>query len=151
MAVVRKGSTTWLGAVRERSTAWVRAAARRPRHAHIAVVTVLRHECDRRALIVSRDRVLVPNDFTIELPDANHERLAEYGPVPSPELAAQVRGYAVERRYSFAGPVSVLLSALPVGEGERFRVHSRVRPVDLSVAREALDPARTPGAQKRSP
>ena len=112
----------------ERWTATAWSTVRRPRQRPIEVVSVLRRECDLNALILGRDRVLVPNHFTIELPWANHRRLAEHGSILGPELAALVRGYAAERHYSFTGPVSVHLSELPRDSGVRYRVHSRIAP-----------------------
>ncbi|MFG3253192.1 DUF3662 domain-containing protein [Streptomyces sp. NPDC048172] len=112
----------------ERWAATVWSAVRRPRNRPIEVVSVLRRECDLNALILGRGRVLVPNHFTIELPYASHRRLAEHGPALGPELAAQVRGYAAEQRYSFTGPVSVQLSPLPGDSEARYRVSSRIAP-----------------------
>ncbi|MFG2794671.1 hypothetical protein [Streptomyces sp. NPDC048419] len=47
-----------------------------------------------------------------------------------PVLVNQVRRYADERGYTFAGPVVVDLRPAPGDATLRFRVHSRIAPVD---------------------
>lgn len=93
------------------------------------VVGILRRECDDRALILDRRRTLVPNAFVIELPLASHDRLAEDGERVSGHLAAQIRRHAAEQGYTFAGPVTVRLAQTDDAGVGRFRVRSRVVPL----------------------
>lgn len=92
------------------------------------VVAVLRKECDDNAMIVARGRTLVPNLFTIELPHEAHRQLDAHTDELAPQLAAQVRRHAAERRYTFAGPVTVRLHPAGDPEGCRYRVRSHVEP-----------------------
>lgn len=123
---------------------WAAVYRRRPRP--IEVVTVLRRECDNNALIVGRGCTLVPNHFTIELPAESHRQLDPHSCRLAPDLAAQIRRYAAEQRYSFAGPVTVRLHPGDEPEHRRYRVSSRVAPSpagsqagdDLTVALPAV-------------
>ena len=110
------------------SAAWARI--RRPRRKPVEVVTVLYKECDENAMILGPGRILVPNHFTIELPYDAHQRLAAHSRELTPQLAALIRSYAAERRYTFAGPVRVRLEAPRRAEHpiDRYRVHSHVAP-----------------------
>ncbi|MDJ1137351.1 DUF3662 domain-containing protein [Streptomyces iconiensis] len=110
----------------ERWAANVWTFVRGPRHKPMEVVAVLRKECDDNAMIVGHGRTLVPNLFTIELPHETHRRLDVHSAELAPQLAAQVRRHAAERRYTFAGPVTVRLH--PAGDpgGSRYRVRSHV-------------------------
>jgi hypothetical protein len=110
------------------SAAW--ALVRRPRSKPAEIVTVLYKECDENAMILGHGRTLVPNHFAIELPQDVHERLDAHSGELGPQLAALVRGYAAERRYTFAGPVTVRLEAPRSAEHPvtRYRVHSHVAP-----------------------
>ncbi len=91
----------------------------------VELAEALTHECDERKARSSR-RTLVPNEFVIELSDADYERLAPYRQALGDELAQLVREHAEVQRYTFVGPVSVALqqnSALSVG---RYEVRSDV-------------------------
>ena len=112
----------------ERWTSAVWCSVRKPRHKPAEVVAVLRRECDDNALIVARGRTLVPNHFTIELPHDSHRQLAEHSRELLPDLTAQIRRHAAEKRYSFAGPVEIRLDTRPECERTRYRVHSRIAP-----------------------
>ncbi|MEU9918355.1 FhaA domain-containing protein [Streptomyces sp. NPDC051001] len=58
---------------------------------HADVVRTLYRECDDRALILDRRRVLVPNAFVIELPPQSHQQLAGTSRQLGAHLSSHVR------------------------------------------------------------
>ncbi|MFC7307269.1 FhaA domain-containing protein [Streptomyces monticola] len=99
-----------------------------PRHRQAEVVAILRRRCDDTALILDRERVLVPNAFVIELPPAVHEQLTAEERQLRRQLSVQLRRHAAERGYVFAGPVAVDLRPSREKAVGRFRIHSRIAP-----------------------
>ncbi|MFE0104848.1 DUF3662 domain-containing protein [Streptomyces sp. NPDC059009] len=93
------------------------------------VVAKLRTECDDRALILDRQRTLVPNAFVVQLPPDAHQQLISCSGQLGRHLAIQVRKHAAERGYTFAGPVVVHLTGTPGAHVGRFRIHSRIAPL----------------------
>ncbi|MGP3988835.1 DUF3662 domain-containing protein [Streptomyces sp. 3N207] len=95
----------------------------------VEVLGVLRRECDAKAVIVGRDRTVVPNAYELELPAESYARLAGEAGAVGERLASEVRRHAAERHFSFAGPVAVRLR--PPRDGQdlhRYRVHSSITP-----------------------
>ncbi|WP_328766371.1 DUF3662 domain-containing protein [Streptomyces sp. NBC_00286] len=96
------------------------------------LVRTLHQECDDRALILDRQRILVPNVFVIELPPESHRQLADSrGPLDN-YLSNHVRRHAAEQGYSFAGPVAVRLTEVEGNKVGRFRVRSCIAPTGAS-------------------
>jgi len=92
----------------------------------VEIAGALQREADDKKTVVGRDKVLVPNDYVVELGDHDFDRLAEWAKPLGDELAAMVREHAAERGYSFVGPVTVdfeQMSDLATGV---FRVRSGV-------------------------
>jgi hypothetical protein len=90
----------------------------------IELAAALKREIDNTARILSRDRRLVPNHFTIELGPDDFERLDAYGRTLNHELANELRDHADIQRYTFSGPIDIVLvqqDELPTG---KFRVVS---------------------------
>lgn len=90
----------------------------------VELAAALKRELDNTARILSRDRRLVPNHFVLELGPADYERLSAYGNTLTEELVRELRDHADIQRYTFSGPVEVLLTQeddLPTG---KFRVRS---------------------------
>ena len=90
----------------------------------IELAAALKREIDNTARILSRDRRLVPNHFTIELGPSDFERLDAYGQTLNHELANELRDHADIQRYTFSGPIEIALTQqddLPTG---KFRVVS---------------------------
>jgi hypothetical protein len=83
---------------------------------------------DRRA--TAGNRMLVPNDFTVELASTDFAKLAPYAAPLCDELGQMVREHAVEQRYTFVGPVRVRLAEEPALRVGLFRVRSEVATVD---------------------
>jgi len=73
----------------------------------VEVSAALRRELDTKAAIVSRDRILVPNEFTVRVSPEDHERLAALGKGLITELVELLQRHARAQRYSFAGGIRV--------------------------------------------
>jgi hypothetical protein len=84
----------------------------------LEVTAALRRELDTRASVVARDRILVPNRFTVRLSSLDHERMTQLGPALVDEFTQLVQQHAAAQHYSFAGGLSIHLVADPsVTEG----------------------------------
>lgn len=104
----------------------------------VEIAAALQREVDNSAHVLSRDRKLVPNDFTVELSTSDHERLTPFGGTLVEELGTLVEDHVREQRYTLAGPVKISFVNSPeLGTG-RFRVRSKtnatVTPADAKAA-----------------
>jgi len=110
----------------------------------VELAAALQREVDNSAQILSRNRRLVPNSFTIELSPVDFERLQPYSHTLTEELVEMLREHADEQHYVFAGPV-----AIEFGQEEdlvtgRFRVRSHaIAQVVPSAASASASSART--------
>ena len=75
----------------------------------VEIASALRSELDKKAAIVSRDRILTPNAFTVHLSTADDERMRTLGGTLGEELDTLVQAHAKAQGYTFAGPVSITL------------------------------------------
>lgn len=90
----------------------------------IEISSRLQRELDAEAKLLSRDKKLVPNDFTVFLSTHDYERLVPFSKTMNSEIIPDLRQYAAERHFVFNGPISIgydLDESLPVG---RFNVTS---------------------------
>ncbi|HNV11851.1 MAG TPA: DUF3662 and FHA domain-containing protein [Propionibacteriaceae bacterium] len=90
----------------------------------VEIAARLQRELDSEAKLLSREKRLVPNDFTIGLSVHDFERLYPYSRTLNAEITAELREHAAERQYVFNGPISITYErdeALPTG---RFTVAS---------------------------
>lgn len=115
----------------------------------VEIAARLQRELDAEAKLMSRDKRLVPNDFTVELSPHDHDKLAPYASTLTRELADELRSHAGDRGYVFSGPIRIDLALderLPTG---RFTVSSEaVAGVEVPDA-PAGRPARTPQPEPR--
>jgi hypothetical protein len=114
----------------------------------VEIAGALARECDDRKAI-GPARVLVPNQFIVELADSDYGRLEPYSQPLSDELALMVREHADQQHYTFVGPVRVTLerdSDLTVGT---FRIRSGVRAE--TERDDATTPAPVPTPAPRLP
>lgn len=94
----------------------------------IEIIAALKREMDSHAVVVQRDRILAPHNYTVGLSAADHEKLSVHGTVLTSELVDAVRAYATRQRYTFAAPVTVsLVAASDINAGV------------IKVASQALD------------
>jgi hypothetical protein len=77
----------------------------------VEITSALRRELDTKAVVVARDRILVPNKFTVRLSRADYDRMSELGDSLIDELVQLVQRHAAAQHYSFAGGLSVKLKA----------------------------------------
>ncbi|MFZ4894335.1 FhaA domain-containing protein [Plantibacter sp. Mn2098] len=75
----------------------------------VEITSALRRELDTKAAVVSRDRILVPNTFTVRMSPNDHDRMSNIGPALIDELTSLVQKYAASQGYSFPGPLSISL------------------------------------------
>lgn len=75
----------------------------------VEITSALKREIDTKAAVVSRDRVLVPNNFTVRMSPADHERMAALGPALIDELVDLVQKHAASQHFQFAGGISIAL------------------------------------------
>jgi hypothetical protein len=90
----------------------------------VEITARIQRELDSEAKLLTRDRKLVPNEFTIGLSSHDYDRLTPYSKTLNSEIAPQILSYAADKGYIFNGPVAieyVLEESLPIG---RFSVAS---------------------------
>ena len=75
----------------------------------LEITAALRRELDTKAAVVSRDRILVPNRFTVRLAPGDYERMTNLGPALIDEFTQLVQQHAAAQHYSFAGGISIAL------------------------------------------
>lgn len=91
----------------------------------IELGSALKNELDTHTQIVSSDRILVPNEFTILLAPEDFKRLSELGPTLTDDLIDIVQEHAMRQGYQFIGGIDVQLKndeRLPTGDS---RIESR--------------------------
>ena len=116
----------------------------------VEIAAALQREVDNSAHILSRERMLVPNDFTVELSPPTtsaSRRSATRCPTSSPSWS---RSTSSEQRYTLAGPLEHRLRARrgDLGTG-RFRVRSRTNASVTPVAGQRDDRHRDPLVRRR--
>ena len=84
----------------------------------IEITSALRQELDVTAAVVARDRILVPNRFTVRLSTDDYAKMSAIGPTLVDELSRLVQQHAAAQHYQFSGGISIVLTedpALPQG------------------------------------
>jgi Protein of unknown function (DUF3662)/Inner membrane component of T3SS, cytoplasmic domain len=97
----------------------------------VEVAGALQRETDDRKTVVGQGKVLVPNDFVVELGAHDFQRLNPWAQQLGDELAAMVKEHAGEQGYSFVGPVKVVLEQMDDVDTGTFRVRSGVLAGDV--------------------
>ena len=90
----------------------------------VEIAAALQREVDNSAHILSRDRRLVPNEFTVELSQSDYDRLIPFGGTLATELAMMVDEHVKEQRYTPAGPLKINFKQAGELTTGRFRVRS---------------------------
>jgi hypothetical protein len=106
----------------------------------VEIAAALEREALDKKAIVGAGRVLVPNEYVVELGEADYARLSPYAKQLGVELATMVQESAAEQQWSFLGEVAVTLEEVPALETGIFHVRSNV--VD--------DPSERGGMQHRA-
>ena len=90
----------------------------------VEIAATLQREIDNSANILSRDRRLVPNDFSVELSSTDYERLTPFGGTLVNELSTLVNEHVKEQHYTLAGPIAITFHQSGELSTGRFRVRS---------------------------
>jgi pSer/pThr/pTyr-binding forkhead associated (FHA) protein len=90
----------------------------------VEIAAALQREVDNSVQVLSRDRMLAPNSFVVELSESDYERLTPFGDTLAAELGRLVEEHVSEQRYTLTGPLEIAFEQAPdLGTG-RFRVRS---------------------------
>lgn len=73
----------------------------------VELTSALRRELDTKAAIVTRERILAPNRFTLRMSAADYKHMQSIGPTLTDELIEYVQQHATKQGYQFAGGISV--------------------------------------------
>ncbi len=112
----------------------------------VEVAAALQREAEDKKMIVGQGRLLVPNDFVVELGQSDAQRLEEYDAPLRRELAAMVAEHAQEQGWSFVGPVQVRFERTESLDTGVFRVRSAVaQPAPAASPAPPAAPARSTG------
>ncbi len=113
----------------------------------VEITARLQKELDSQASLLSRERRLVPNAFTVRLSNHDFDRLTPYTKTINTEVIPQLREYAANAGYVFNGPITIeytLDEGLPTG---RFIVESHA----VAAASASPEAAVTDTAASRAP
>ncbi|MEO8907294.1 MAG: DUF3662 and FHA domain-containing protein [Microbacteriaceae bacterium] len=75
----------------------------------VELTSALRRELDTKAAVVTRDRILAPNKFTLRMAPSDYTRMRSIGPTLTDELTQFVQQHASTQHYQFAGGISITL------------------------------------------
>ena len=81
----------------------------------LEIAAALRRELDTKAAIVSRDRILVPNELRVRLAPADFARMDALGESLIDELTQLVQQHSTAQRYTFPGGIRITLMSDPAG------------------------------------
>ena len=100
----------------------------------VEIASALQREMDDRAAVVSRGRTVVPNVFTVDLSEADSERLMTYDEPLRGELVDVLREYAEERLEESPRPPGMTLAAWYERHRDELVSHPTDRANALAVA-----------------
>lgn len=75
----------------------------------VEITAALRRELDTHAHPVARDRILVPNRFTVRMSEGDHIAMTALGDSLTDELTGLLTQYAQEQGYSMVAPPEIAL------------------------------------------
>jgi len=79
----------------------------------LEISAALRRELDTKAAVVSRDRILVPNELQVSLSPADHARMHALGESLVDELTHLLQQHATAQRYVFPGGIRIRFASDP--------------------------------------
>ena len=77
----------------------------------VEITSALKRELDTKAAVMSRDRILAPNQFVVRMSPTDHDRMSSMGPALIDELTSLVQKHANHQGYAFAGAISIRLKS----------------------------------------
>ena len=90
----------------------------------VEIAAALQREVDNSTHVLSRDRLLAPNVFVVELSAQDYGRLAQFQDTLTAELSRLVEEHVTEQRYTLTGPLDITFAEVPdLGTGQ-FQVTS---------------------------
>ncbi len=104
----------------------------------VEIAAALQREVDNSAHILSRERMLVPNDFTVELSPPDFDRLNPFSSTLSDELSTLVQEHVAEQRYTMPGALTISFTKSGDLSTGRFRVRSRTNASVTPVAGQRM-------------
>ena len=104
----------------------------------VEIAAALQREVDNSAHILSRERMLVPNVFTVELSPPDFERLNPFSTTLADELSTLVKEHVDEQRYTMAGPLEISFTKTGELSTGRFRVRSKTNASVTPVAGQRM-------------
>jgi hypothetical protein len=104
----------------------------------VEIAAALQREVDNSAHILSRERMLVPNDFTVELSPSDFERLNPFSTTLTEELSTLVHEHVSEQRYTMAGELHITFTRAGDLSTGRFRVRSKTTASVTPVAGQRM-------------
>jgi hypothetical protein len=104
----------------------------------VEIAAALQREVDNSAHILSRERMLVPNDFTVELSPSDFERLNPFSSTLSEELSTLVTEHVSEQRYTMPGALAISFTKAGDLSTGRFRVRSKTTASVTPVAGQRM-------------
>lgn len=104
----------------------------------VEIAAALQREVDNSAHILSRERMLVPNDFTVELSPSDFDRLNPFSSTLSDELSTLVKEHVAEQRYTMTGALEISFKKAGDLSTGRFRVRSRTNAAVTPVAGQRM-------------
>ena len=84
----------------------------------VEITARLQRELDAEAKLMSRDKRLVPNSFSVHLAQSDHDKLVLLYKTLNTEISSELKRHAQEMGYVFSGPIKIafeLDSGLPTG------------------------------------
>ncbi len=91
----------------------------------VEIASAIRRVMDERAAAVTRERTVVPNDFTVSLSEADLAQVQTWGEdALAEEMVTTATEHATRQRYTFVGPVTVVFELEPELSQGRFTVRS---------------------------
>lgn len=84
----------------------------------VEIAAALKNEADTRAQVISRERILIPNSYTVSLSPEDFARLNATNGSLRTELTSVLTAHARSQHYAFPGPVSIVIepdSTISVG------------------------------------
>ncbi|HVM26464.1 MAG TPA: DUF3662 and FHA domain-containing protein [Mycobacteriales bacterium] len=104
----------------------------------VEIAAALQREASDKRAVVGAGRVFVPNEYVVELGQADSERLLPYDAPLRKELAAMVEEHAHEQGWSFAGRVAVRFETEDDLATGVFRVRSKVASADDALPKRPV-------------
>ena len=104
----------------------------------VEIAAALQREVDNSAHILSRERMLVPNVFTVELSPPDFDRLNPFSSTLADELATLVKEHVSEQRYTMAGALEITFTKTGELSTGRFRVRSKTNASVTPVAGQRM-------------